>query len=501
VLTLKYSPVRTYLQGHEVTSKLDSELDDLLSFQTSNYIFSTSYLLNEWDGFQRFYSRKTHSFKSGLIYKVIDFLKAKDIPFEIEGFDDIPRYEQQGNYLLRPHQIRALDALFKYKRGILQSPPRSGKTKIAGAFFDQSRLFPAVFMCNSIDIASQTLKSFEKDIPHVKFGFVGDNQFELGDITIMTVQSAVMAYEIQYKMRRAAAKERKGQAYKKIGSDNLLTNEQRFQLREYIESAKAIIYDEAHHSQSSIATTVISQFKNAKAIIGLSATPNYGRPEDMIIESVVGNVFFKVSYAELIEAGWLLPARIYLYKLPKTVVPSLSYSTIHKYAITDNVFRNTIIARIAAKLNRGNKNVLIVVDKKKHGDAIHALYPDAVRLYGEASLEIRNEVKQAFNSGAIKCVISTLWDEGVDIPGLHYVINAAGGMSPVDIFQRLRSITPNPDDSSKKFGGLIDFIQTDKYIRNHCNFRKELYESEPSFQVVCRDISKWDIHKARASFE
>jgi len=501
MITLNYSSIRTYLQGHEITSELDSELDDLLSFKRSDHLFSTAYLLKEWDGFQRFYSSKTRSFKSGLIYKVIEFLESKQIPYRIIGFDEIPRYEPQGDYKLRPYQTRSVDAMFHFKRGILQSPPRSGKTKIAGAFLDQSRRFPAIFMCNSIDIASQTLRSFKQDIPDVTFGFVGDNKFELGDITIMTVQSAVMAYEIQYKMRRAAAKERKGQAYKKIGSDNVLTNEQRFQLRTYIESAKTMIYDEAHHSQSSIAVTVFSKLKNAEIIIGLSATPNYGRPEDMIIESVIGSVFSQVSYTELVKAGWLLPAKIFMFKLPKMTISALSYGAIYKYAITENTFRNTVIVRIAMKLNRMNKNVLIVVDKKTHGNAIHTLYPDAIRVYGEASLDIRNEVKEALNTGVTKCVISTLWDEGVDIPGLHYVINAAGGMSPVDIFQRFRSITPNPDDPSKTFGGYIDFMQSERYIGSHCRFRRQLYESEPCFEIIDRDISKWTIEKARNSFQ
>lgn len=499
MVILKYSPIKTTLVGGNF--ELDNELYDLLSFRKTGYLFSTAYLMNEWDGYQRFYNKKNKTFKSGLIYKVEDYLKSKNIQYSIENFNDIPRLEQQGDYSLRPHQLSALDSMFKYKRGIVQSPPRSGKTKIAAAFIDQSRLFPVVFLCNSIDIAYQTLDNFKNDIPgNIKFGIVGDTNFELGDITIMTVQSAVMAYEIQYKMRRSAIKERKGHAYKKIGSDNVLTNEQRFQLRQYIESAKTVIYDEAHHSKSSIAVTVFNQLKNAQAIFGLSATPGYGLPEDMIIESVIGKVIYRVSYKELIDAGWLLPAKIYFYKIPKVEVTSKSYSTIYKEAIINNEFRNIIITRIASKLNKMGKTVLIVVDKKTHGNILHSLYPDSVCVYGEHSSENRNEIKDLLNNGNVKCVISTLWDEGVDIPGLHYVINAAGGSSQVDVFQRLRSITPNKDDPNKKFGGYIDFIQKEKYIKSHCQFRKMLYEQE-GFEIIERDISNWDINKALNSFQ
>lgn len=504
MINVCYSPLRTTLQGN-VTQEIDKALDQLLSFQSTGYLFSTKVASGEWDGMRRFYSTKTHSFKSGLIHKVLKYLTEADIEFQIVNFYTSPRQPQQGDYILRPHQEDGVAAMFNAVRGILQSPPRSGKTMMAGAFLDQSRRFPAIFMCNSIDIASQTRDAFLKYIPHTHIGFVGDGEFDLGDVTVMTVQSAVAAYEVEYKSRRKVSREQRGRAYKKIGSENPLTNDQRDRLRAYIDDTKTMFYDECHHAQSSIAVTIFNKLRKAEFIFGLSATPNYGTPEDMIIEATIGEVFYIVDYHYLIKQGYLLHPKIFLYKLPKVPTVSSVYQTIHKQAIVDNEFRNTLIARITVKLNRMGMSVLIIVDKKTHGNNIYDLLmqtgsADVVRLYGEADLRTRNTIKDSLNRGLLKCVISTLWDEGADIPGLHYVINAAGGASPVDTFQRLRSITPNPDDSNKTYGGLIEFMHREKFLMSHCNFRKKQYESQPDFEMHVRDVSKWSLQNVKDSF-
>jgi superfamily II DNA or RNA helicase len=374
---------------------------------------------------------------------------------------------------------------------------------IASAFLDQSRLFPAVFMCNSIDIASQTRDVFRKYIPHAHIGFVGDGEFELGDVTVMTVQSAVAAYEVEYKSRRKARKKEKGEEYKHIGSQNEYTNAQRAELQQYVDGVQTVIYDECHHAKSSIAVTVLNKMRNAQAVFGLSATPNYGMPEDMIIEAAIGEMIYAVQYSYLIERGWLLPPKIFVYKLPKTQVSSSEYQTIYRQAVVENEFRNLLIARIAEKINRQGMTVLIVVNTIRHGDIIawHFKGKDVVRLYGSDSLETRNQVKSALDAKRLKTVISTLWDEGVDIAGLNYVINAAGGASPVDTFQRLRSITPDPENPKKTYGGLIEFAHSETFLRAHCRFRRRQYGEEPLFEIYDVDVSKWDIERVRSSFK
>ena len=500
MIVVLYNPIICSLVG-SLSPELDNDLDKLLSFQVEGRIFSNKYLAGTWDGCQHYYNRRKKAFSSGLFYKVIAYFYEKKIDFEVRNFDDIDRLPKHGNYELRDYQAVALNTMFQFKRGIVKSPPRSGKTLIAGAFLDQSRLFPAIFLCNSIDIANQTLNVFKKIIPDCDFGLIGDNKFVIGDITIMTVQSAVMAYEIEYKNRRAANRREKGKPYKRIGSQNLMTNDQRLLVRELFSKTQTVIYDECHHSDASIAVHILKKIVNAKIVFGLSATPGYGTDSDLAIEASIGQVIYSIPYTKLIEGGWLLPPKIYFYKLPKANCSSNVYPTIYKEAVVHNDFLNTLIAKLTNQLNASGKTVLIIVDKKTHGNNISALLPNAVKLYGEDNLERRNEVKKQLNAGELKCVISTLWDEGVDIPGLNFVINASGGMSPVDIFQRLRSITPDNNNPKKTYGGLIDFDHKEKFLGKHSKFRRRLYLTEPSFEIITRDVHTWDIKKLKESFK
>lgn len=867
MITVKYSPLRSRLLG-DIPNEVENALEKHLSFEASGAFFSPAAASGEWDGVRHFYSTVTRGFKSGLVSKVIRFLEAQGQELSFVGFPVLERRAQHGEYSLRPHQEEGVRVMFERTRGIVQSPPRSGKTMIACAFLDQSRLFPAVFMCNSIDIASQTRKVFEKFIPGAHIGLVGDGEFDIGDITIITVQSAVSAYEVEYKNRRKAKRQEQGKAYKKIGSTNDITNAQRATLQQHFDTVKTVIYDEClpsnasietevgvkpikwvvdtkfcgkvksldndgnivwkpvigwfnksllkpwmslcgkrktvrlrctedhecyyiqdplrpqfdkvpakdmvgryavvnfmksreghpnnyfnaeqvqillgaflgdgyiegggrarithgeaqfeyllwlqdllsggvirevssgycdnkvfqlclpitdqtrflsalgyvtsgdrrikvvsrelaayieapalaiwymddgsvqhvngksyitfhtqgfdrdsvvnlqstlirfgieskirsvnvrgvtrltialdglnsqkfldivlpfrclamgykfkvshdkivgelhtwnkvrrsfssmlvhsvepwittsmygryyditvedthrffangylvsncHHAKASTAAMVFRKLRNAQAIFGLSATPNYGLPEDMLIEAEIGEIIYGVSYSFLIEQGWLLPPKIYIYKLPRVKYSSSSYQTIYKEAITQNVFRNTLIARIAEKIALQGMTVLIVVDKKTHGNEIakYIRRTMAYTLYGEAPLEERNAVKAALNAKRISCVISTLWDEGVDIAGLNFVINAAGGMSPVDTFQRLRSITPNPDDPRKTYGGLIDFGHKEPYLMSHSLFRARQYRSEPLFEIHEHSVNSWTLADVQKSFE
>jgi superfamily II DNA or RNA helicase len=494
MITIEYTPVQARLVGELIPRHL-ADLDKLMSFQMSGAEYSDKYLMGVWDGLKHYFSVKTRKFSPGLLSVVLKYFEEINMQYELRGYPGIWRYDQSGDYKLRPHQVTCVDTMFGIPRGIIQSPPRSGKTIIASAFLDQSRLFPAIFLCNSIDIASQTLSTFKKCIPDVEFGFIGDGEFRLAPITIATVHSAIMAYEVAYKMKHIARRKAKGKAhgkgYERIGTKNELTDEQRFEFRNFFESCQTVIYDECHHSQSQIAIFLYDKIRSAKAVFGLSATPNYGRAEDMVVEATIGPVITKVTYHELIEQGFLLHPKIFMYHLPKVDVSSKVYKTIYKEALTDNMFRNLLIARIARKLNSMGKTVLIVVDELEHGRRIRSFYKDAICLYGEADLDHRNDIKDKLNRGELKCVISTLWDEGTDIPGLSFVINAAGGASPIATFQRLRSITPDPNNPKKWYGGVIDFKHKEKYLQSHCRFRREQYEGEPDFEIIDRDVHDW----------
>ena len=63
--------------------KIEKEIYKLCSYRVFNFQFSDAYLNGYWDGYVRKYSIKTHTFPSGLLYRLIIFLKKKGLKVEV----------------------------------------------------------------------------------------------------------------------------------------------------------------------------------------------------------------------------------------------------------------------------------------------------------------------------------------------------------------------------------------------------------------------------------
>jgi superfamily II DNA or RNA helicase len=108
------------------------------------------------------------------------------------------------------------------------------------------------------------------------------------------------------------------------------------------------------------------------------------------------------------------------------------------------------------------------------------LIPYGVPLYGET--ENRAEIIRKLRNKEIMCVITTLFDEAVDVPSLDAVAVLAGGKSKIKLKQRIRSTrafkgTTVLGESTKKRGYVWIPHYEEKYLKDHSKKRlKELKE-------------------------
>ncbi len=81
-------------------------------------------------------------------------------------------------------------------------------------------------------------------------------------------------------------------------------------------------------------------------------------------------------------------------------------------------------------------------------------------VYGATSSEQRLHAINALETGQLHALIATdIFSEGVDIPKVGVLINAAGMKSRVKVLQRVgRALRPHP---SKPYALIIDFIDDD----------------------------------------
>ena len=448
-----------------------------LKYKADGYFHSPRFQNGQWDGYNRMFYTRTSRFRIGLLSRVYWLLKNRGIDVKIINMPEPKAYVQKSfTYKLREYQREAVESMLRHRVGIIKAPPRSGKTMMFIAAIDSERQFPAIFFVRSLDLAMQTKARIEEFLPDVSVGIVGDGKCDIKDVTIVTLQSAYTAFGKKYDLKKRGDKT----------EVEISRIEDKNKIRQLIINAKQIFVDECHHAIAPTVRMILDKNIKSNLRIGLSATPFGDKADAFKVEERLGAVIYDISYGTLIKAGYILRPYIYLYKLPKTPGAVGTYQAIYKKAVIENEFLNGLVEKIVKKLNSMGKSVVIQTEFKKHTRDL-AKRLGCEYLYGDDSTEKRMRVKKELEEKKILTLVSTLFEEGLDVPTLDYTINLSGGLEQIGVFQRMRSMTAS---RGKKTCGVIDFIFQDKYLSRHSKRRKKLYLSEPEFVVEIRDVSK-----------
>ena len=478
---IHFSPVWCKIESNN-SEELDALLYNNLCYRPEGYFYAPTYQSGVWDGWNRLYKPGTRRFRSGMLNQVQALLEKSQCRVQIENFPETTNIEitktiyknaDNVDIELRDYQINAVKNALSKRFGIIQAPPRAGKTAIVAAIIEHSKEFPVNFFVRSKDLAYQTKKVFDNNFCNV--GFICDGICEIKDINIITIQSAYSAYD------------------KKLDDKKIVVEKEvqrKDEVKQLIKNTKNVFYDEIHHGGSSTSRYIIEKCINTTMKIGLSATPFSDKSDAILVEETVGSVIFQISYSELIKEGFLMKPYIYMYKLPKMELEGV-YKSIYKQAVVENEFINKLLEGIVKKLNSIGKSVVIQTEYVQHSKDL-AERLNCEYLTGKDNTEKRKLIKEKLDTKEILCLVSTLYEEGIDSPSLDYTINLVGGLDNIGVFQKMRSITAHKDKTKV---GIIDFIHQCKYLKRHSKRRLDLYKSEPEFEIEIRDVSKKSIEE------
>lgn len=472
MLTIHFTP--SYCKISNINSSLEFELYNLLAYQQPGFYYSNLFQNGNWDGYVRLYYPKTQRFRSGLLPRVISFLQSKNVEYKLLNFPPPSTYNQRSStYSLRPYQLKVVSDILTKRFGIVQAPPRSGKTLIMLSVIDSERQFPAIYFCRSLDLAMQTIKKVKQFLPDIPVGMIGQGETDIvsNGLNICTIQSVFSAFDKKYSPSKTEQLEPPIRKKEEV--------------RQLLLNAKAVFYDENHHAKGATSKFILDKCTNVNLKIGLSATPFLDSESPLLIESIIGGVISEISYSELIREGYLLRPNIYLYKLPNTSSKG-TYQSIYKQDVINNAFLEGLIKKIVNSITKKNQSVVVQTEFINHSLKLGKLLNCEV-LTGKDKIEKRKDIIEKLSNKEILCLVSTLFEEGLDIPSLSYTINVAGGLSNISTLQRMRSITVS---EGKNTCGIIDFLHKSKYLSRHSNIRKSLYEKEPEFNVKIIDVSK-----------
>lgn len=250
--------------------------------------------------------------------------------------------------------------------------------------------------------------------------------------------------------------------------------------------ANGILVSNCHHATSSTHKYILqNKIYSAEYILGCSGTPYREDNTNMLLEGLLGPIIYEIDYSKLIDTGYLVRPTIHLVKIPKIIQfgSNASYPSIYSQAVVENGLRNGTIARIAHSLKDRGKTCMILVNKINHGKILAKLIPCAKFSYSKS--KDRASLWHQLKVGKLSVLITTLGDEGIDIPSLGATIIASGGESAIKVFQRLRCLTPHGE---KHHAIVVDFMDPYKYLSRHSKKREKLYRSEPSFRITYKEV-------------
>lgn len=478
-LTIRVENVVCKLE--ECEKRLESLLYDKLSWETPNFWFSPQYKNGIWDGKTRLYSLKTHTFPTGLLPLVLEVLEQSEYEYQILDCrtnletliptEPITELTLNNDKSLRDYQLDAVNATssntiryqggeLPFQRGIINVATSGGKTTIAAAIILQvldrldslpkstssNKVF--LFITHSKEIATQAKASIENDLD-IQVGLIGNGKWDVKPITVALVPTLFSNH------KRSESK------YKDLCQNTI-----------------GFIADECHHATSTSWVEVTNDFINANIRIGLTGTVDKKvKLNEMRLYSVTGNILTKISNHFLIKNGYSAKPECNFvmitypdidnnmrYANRPEEVSKLEYPDVYYKGITNNAYRNFVIAKICAKEIANNNHILILVEHLEHGANIIRMiekeneYIMSIFLHGELSAEERQGGLDMLKRGDVDVLVSTsILDEGVDISGINVVIYARGMKSSRKLLQGIgRGLRKKSDGSGLKYYDFID---------------------------------------------
>lgn len=428
----------------------------LLSYRKPGYFHSQAYKSGHWDGWMRMLNYKSGQFPAGLTSYIRQEFAKRQLPIEVVDArpPELGRIPMTHDLQLQPHQLEAIEVAIEKERGIVQHPTAAGKTwtevGLAAALQQKTIVF-----IHRKDILAQLFKFFHEHIKGATVGIIGDGKWEPGDITVATFQSV----------------------WSKLGRGD----PRGLQL---LAETGCFIIDEGHHIPADTFSAVLRLATGARYRYAFSATAFKSGDEHTFfrVQGWAGPMIHEVSPEEGVEAGRLVPATVFFIKPTwrEPDVTDLNWREEYREGIVYNEGRNRAILSLAQKFRHAGP-VLILVDRLRHGEELSRRLACPF-LRGDTKLKARSEGWAQLKDGTLDCVVaSRIADEGVDIPGIQFLILAGGGKSAHLVIQRIgRGMRAS---EGKKRLYVFDFADKGKRLHKHENERLFLYKNRPSYML------------------
>lgn len=450
---MKFIDNGNYTKVVDYTTDEILKLKDLLSIKVDSRFYSKAYKRGHWDGVVRFLNTKNQTFPSGLLAiiekKYNGVTVEKDSPLQFIDWE----YQKRLTTVLRDYQIEAVNACLNTNRGLIEMPTGSGKTVVMGglcAAYAQSRI---LIMVPTKALMYQTAKSISTAI-NEPVGLIGNGRMDIKRVTVGIVKS-VWNY-----------------------------------IKDLENDFDIVILDEAHHASADTFYESLLKFPvhykygfsaDSLDFHGVRQEPKLKR---IRILGAIGPFVYKVSNTRLKDNDILARADIKFVHVDPLVDPELPSDELHdlgyeksycKYHCENEKLHDKIIDLCE---KHKDESILIITKHIHHGEELskRILQPN-VFLSGEMNSEMVNTRIKEFNNNKFNILVgSPIFSEGVDLPQVDVVINAAGDVAATK--QRVGRGLRKKTGKENKVTIYDFFIAGNRHIERHARRRKKILITE-----------------------
>jgi len=471
MLTINVYNVKSQLVG-ALDPKVTAALRSKLSAEMVGAFFARR--ANPYAGVKYFFTPKTQMFPTGMIHYVRDILDKFGVEWEIVDHRPIAQVGVElplHDVVLRDYQKEAVGLAVEKQRGIIRAGTGAGKSSMLSGIIAKLNV-KTLILIHKQDIFYQLIKTFKRTLK-VPIGMIGDGECDFQNVTVAMIQSVAHVFNPKVKV---------------LAKEDAVLREKGEAIRQFLSEVECVLIDEAHHIAADTFWEVMQQIPKATYRVGVTATAFREDNMDLMLEGALAKKFFDISSSDLIDQGYLVPPDIYLYPVAhQRRKKGDTYGQVYKEEIVENMDRNRLICNLALKAKQAGRAVLIAVTQIEHGEILEKMLQSvdssAIFVNGQSKKEVRKKILEELGEGTVRIVVATnIYSEGVDMPALPVLINAAGAASGIHSLQLLGRILRTFPGKTKAW--CIDLQDDGKYLNNHSKERVNIYLTEPRYKLI-----------------
>jgi superfamily II DNA or RNA helicase len=470
--TIRYNNVVGTIETKLKPEELEY-IDSKTKYRLPGYDKTWNYKRKLWDGYTHAFDFYAQRFRRGLLDRVVGALQylKHDVVLINEAIATCATISPGiHDGIIRPYEFQAKvrGIVRQHERGIIASPTGTGKTYMAGLIIDELKLRTLVIV-NELVLLDQMHRSLGRTIDGATIGYIGNTEFELGDIVIATVQSLTSILGIQAKK-------------------NAKINTNLGQLRQWLASVGLVIHDEAHLADADTCIALYGVLDTPSRVIGFSATPfgwadKQQKVANIELEQVFGRVIYSTFDQDFIGLGLKVPCVIKSVQVPARIEKYGTFrdnqGALYKKALQFEILQNdewaNTVKEQVKEFTRDNMTCFVYATHSlEYGEKLATLL-GAPFVQGKTPRAKRFEIFDALQDKKIPAIVSDIGGIGLDIPSLDAFVLASDAK---DIRQMRGRVERADAKSGKTVGHFVDLYKSCSFLSSHRQLRLNQYQHD-----------------------